>query len=49
MSASPYKNSPTRRLKMELDFEDFLAEKHGEQYFGYKDKMIDDFNLNSPK
>ena len=26
------------------DFEDYLAEKHAEQYIGTKDCMIDDFN-----
>ncbi len=26
------------------DFEDFLAEKHAEQYIGTKDCMIDDFD-----
>ena len=27
-----------------MNFEDFLMEKHGEQYTGIKDCMIDDFN-----
>ena len=29
---------------MKIDFEDFLSDKHAEQYCGLDDEMADDFN-----